>query len=188
LNNSRKRDSDLHKDNQQSDSPASPANRRLPIVIDVEASGFGRGSYPIEVGLIMPDGHTHCFLIQPLPHWTHWSLDAESMHGIRRETLLHHGKPGDWVATRLNALLAGQLAYTDAWGNDNSWLARLYEDFGIRQQYRLETIRRLLSDKQAAAWAATRERLREQLQASRHRASSDALVLQKTYQALTSRE
>ena len=36
-----------------------------PIIIDIEASGFGRGSYPIEVGLVLPDGTPHCFLIAP---------------------------------------------------------------------------------------------------------------------------
>ena len=30
-----------------------------PIVIDVEASGFGKGSYPIEVGVVLPDGSRH---------------------------------------------------------------------------------------------------------------------------------
>ena len=30
----------------------------LPAVLDVEASGFGAGSYPIEVGIAMPDGTT----------------------------------------------------------------------------------------------------------------------------------
>ena len=29
---------------------------KLPPIIDVEASGFGRGSFPIEVGFVMADG------------------------------------------------------------------------------------------------------------------------------------
>ena len=32
------------------------AGRPSPIMLDVEASGFGRGSYPIEIGLAFPDG------------------------------------------------------------------------------------------------------------------------------------
>ncbi len=168
----------------QGQDQAAVNDRQLPIIIDIEASGFGRGSYPIEIGLVLGNGQTHCFLIRPLAHWTHWNGDAESVHGIARETLLHHGKTCDWVATRLNTLLAGRTAYTDAWGNDSSWLGRLYEDVGIRRSYRLDTIRRLLSDAQAAAWSDTCERLREELQAGRHRASGDALVLQKTCQEL----
>ena len=31
----------------------------LPIIIDIEASGFGRGSYPIEIGYHMPDGESY---------------------------------------------------------------------------------------------------------------------------------
>ena len=26
-------------------------------VLDIEASGFGRGSYPIEIGFVLPDGN-----------------------------------------------------------------------------------------------------------------------------------
>ena len=92
-----------------------------------------------------------------------------------------------WVAEQLNQLLTGQTAYTDAWCNDNSWLGRLYEEVGLDQRYRLETIRHLLSEVQASAWGETRETLRGRLKVHRHRASSDALVLQKTYQALCSR-
>jgi len=164
----------------------SAAKTDLPVVIDIEASGFGRGSYPIEIGLALADGSPHCFLIRPLPHWSHWSREAEDIHGIDRDTLLQHGRPAPWVAEQLNRLLAGQTAYTDAWGNDNSWLGRLYEEVGLGQRYRLETIRRLLSETQAAAWGETRETLRWRLKARRHRASSDALVLQKTYQELCS--
>jgi hypothetical protein len=36
-------------------------------VIDVEASGFGRGSYPIEVGFVLPDGEAVCTLVRPRP-------------------------------------------------------------------------------------------------------------------------
>ena len=171
-------------EDQLADESALDADLRLPVVIDIEASGFGQGSYPIEVGLALQDGSTHCFLIQPLSHWSHWSQEAEDIHGIAHDTLLRHGKPARWVAEQLNRLLAGQTAYTDAWGNDNSWLGRLYEEVGLGQRYRLETIRRLLSETQAAAWSETREALRWRLKARRHRASSDALVLQRTYQEL----
>ena len=42
------------------------------ITIDVEASGFGVGSYPIEVGVAFPDGGTQCYLIKPEHDWIHW--------------------------------------------------------------------------------------------------------------------
>lgn len=48
-----------------------PAPEATPAVLDVEASGFGRYSYPIEVGYALPDGRVFCTLIRPEPHWTH---------------------------------------------------------------------------------------------------------------------
>ena len=51
-----------------------------PAVLDVEASGFGRESYPIEVGYVLSGGQTYCSLIRPLPEWTHWDPQAERVH------------------------------------------------------------------------------------------------------------
>ncbi len=77
-----------------------------PCVIDVEASGFGRGSYPIEVGYALADGRTRCTLIRPPPHWTHWDGGAEQVHRIARETLLRHGRAPQDAARMLNEDLA----------------------------------------------------------------------------------
>ena len=43
-----------------------------PLIIDVEASGFGSKSYPIEIGVALNDGQRFCTLILPAPNWTHW--------------------------------------------------------------------------------------------------------------------
>ena len=51
-----------------------------PIIVDVEASGFGKGSYPIEIGLVLPDGTPHCFLLAPARTWTAWDPGAEKVH------------------------------------------------------------------------------------------------------------
>ena len=42
-----------------------------PFIMDIEASGFGPDSYPIEVGLALGDGSRFCSLIVPAEHWTH---------------------------------------------------------------------------------------------------------------------
>jgi len=47
-----------------------------PAVLDIEASGFGRDSYPVEIGYVLPDGQTWCTLIRPAPAWTHWDATA----------------------------------------------------------------------------------------------------------------
>ncbi len=78
-------------------------------VLDIEASGFGRGSYPIEVGFVDAQGGAFCSLIRPEPDWLHWDASAEALHGISREALQRHGRPPAWVADQLNQRLAGQV-------------------------------------------------------------------------------
>ncbi len=156
----------------------------LPFIIDIEASGFGTGSYPIEIGIAMPDGESHCFLIRPESDWLHWDAQAEEIHGIRRQILLDRGRPIHEVAMTLNLLLAGETLYTDAWGMDSSWLGRLFYEAGVIQEFSLETIRLLLSEQQAALFHQTRSMIMQSSKLQRHRASADASILQKTYAAL----
>jgi salicylate hydroxylase len=54
--------------------------RRLenPIIIDVEASGFGARSDPIDVGVAMEDDAKYCALISPAPEW---DLEADVLVG-----------------------------------------------------------------------------------------------------------
>ena len=152
------------------------------VVLDVEASGFGRGSYPIEVGVALASGHTACFLIRPQGDWTHWDPAAAALHGITRDVLKGRGRPVTEVAACLNELLAGAVVYTDAWGMDSSWVALLFERARQRQGFRLEAIAGLLDDEQKAVWADCKLRVRAEMSLTRHRASADALVIQ---QALT---
>ena len=74
----------------------------LPPIIDVEASGFGRGSYPIEIGFALEDREVHSYLIKPQPSWTHWSDEAQAIHGISREQLQSDGLSVRDVALLLN--------------------------------------------------------------------------------------
>jgi len=153
----------------------------LPVVIDVEASGFGAGSYPIEVGIALPDGTTRCYLIRPAPDWQHWDPAAESVHRITRSILATHGKPLRDVAEHLNGDLRGLTVYSDAWGYDRSWIARLFDAAGIPQHFRLESLRTLMTDEQVSHWDASRRAVQESLGVVRHRASADALVIQRTF-------
>ncbi len=153
----------------------------LPKTIDVEASGFGRGSYPIEIGLAMPEGHSHCFLIKPLPEWTHWSGNAERIHGISREMLFERGLTLDEVCDNMNLLLGRSTVYTDSWGHDSSWVGKLFAAAGHTQLFRLETIRAILSEEQAAVWHQAKDEVLRESSLHRHRASSDARLLQATF-------
>ncbi|OYU27873.1 MAG: hypothetical protein CFE41_09025 [Burkholderiales bacterium PBB2] len=156
----------------------SPLALRAPAILDVEASGFGRGSYPIEVGFVEPSGTVFCSLIQPEPDWQHWDPSAELVHGISREILQRHGKPPAWVAAQINDRLSGQTVYCDAWAHDYSWLARLFDSADMMPAFHLQDLRCLLSEAEAACWHQLREQVREELKLDRHRASADARVLQ----------
>ena len=155
----------------------------LPILLDIEASGFGRGSYPIEVGLARADGSTCAFLIQPLEEWTHWDPKAELLHGISRGRLHREGHPVIEVARWLNDELASAgIAYSDSWGYDNTWLSLLFHHAGMLPRFRLEALRRLLDESQLERWGAMKETIIRERGIQRHRAGEDARLLQLTYQ------
>lgn len=149
-----------------------------PAIIDIEASGFGRGSYPIEVGVVLPDGVSYCSLIRRAPHWTHWDHQAEQLHHITVEHLANHGKPPAAVAVALNQLLRDRVVYSDGWANDYSWLALLFDEAGLSPAFKLENLRKLLDENEVALWHPTREQLRAEAPLARHRASTDALAIQ----------
>lgn len=153
----------------------------LPAIIDIEASGFGRASYPIEVGIAMPDGKSCCHIIKPDSSWIFWDESAEAIHGISREVLLSSGEQPVAVARALNKLLRGETIYTDAWGHDTSWLGKLYDLTGIRQLFKLDSLRALMTEQQASLWHPTKDRVIKDLHLRRHRASIDALILQETF-------
>ncbi|PCJ42377.1 MAG: hypothetical protein COA99_08275 [Moraxellaceae bacterium] len=155
----------------------------LPIVLDLEASGFGRGSYPIEVGLAMDDAHAHLIahLIKPFDHWTHWQESAENIHGIPRDQLLLEGKDPSYVADELNSLLRGKTVYSDGWGVDRSWLALLFHETGIYQGFKMDSIFSLLSEDQLENWNDNKAKVLELTGMQLHRAGTDALIIQQTY-------
>ena len=163
-------------------------SQRAPIIIDVEASGFGPGSYPIEVGLALEDGGTRCFLIQPAPDWTHWDPDAQSAHGIQRELLTAHGRPVAEVAEELNTLLHFKTVYSDAWGHDQSWLALLFDSADVPQRFRVDSLRCLLEEFHLPHWKNEKTEAQRELGLVRHRASSDALLLQRAVLQTLQRE
>ncbi len=158
----------------------------LPCVIDIEASGFGRGSYPIEIGFVLPDGKAVCTLIRPLDGWTHWDGEAASLHGLSRELLLRHGRPAAEVAALLNRHLAGCSVYSDNWAHDFAWLALLFDGADTQPAFRLRHLRELLDDDQAAHWDGACAAARHRLPMARHRASNDARIVQQAIGALQS--
>ncbi len=152
-----------------------------PIIIDIEASGFGRGSYPIEVGYINAQKQVGCKLIKPESTWSSWNFDAEKVHGIERTILLEKGKPIVEVALWLNDHLQGEIIYSDAWLNDMCWLGRLFDEAEVTQKFKLESLLSLLTDDEKERWAEVYQLVLSETKLIRHRASSDAKLIQETY-------
>lgn len=153
----------------------------IPIIIDVEASGFGAGSYPIEVGVAMPEGDGYCRLIRPEPNWTRWDDDTEKVHGISRDILQKQGTSAREVAEELNQLLEGEVVYSDGWGYDQTWLGLLFRQANVTQLFKLEPLTAIMSDNQMRLWERTKWGVIREFKLQRHRASSDAKILQLTY-------
>lgn len=154
----------------------------LPIIIDIEASGFGKNGYPIEVGFVSEQAETWCTLIKPDEGWVHWDANAESAHQIKRPNLYLYGKPVSYVAQYLNDQLLNKTVYTDGWGHDYIWLSRLFDSAETAPHFKLEDLRKVLTPQQEASWHSTKAQVINELGASRHRASIDAKVLQLTWQ------
>ena len=159
----------------------------MPVVLDVEASGFGRASYPIEVGFVLADGSGHCTLVCPQAAWTHWDESAQAAHGIRRDDAVMHGRPVAEVAHWLNERLGGQTVYCDGWAHDYPWLHALFEAAEVRPRFRLAHVLDLLDERQTARFDATRAQVEAELGLPRHRASHDARIVQATVTRLRAR-
>lgn len=153
----------------------------IPIFIDFEASGFGVGSYPIEVGFAAANGAGWCSLIKPEDDWRHWDAQAAATHHISRAMLQQHGRTALAVAEQLNRSLAGCVVYTDGWMNDYIWMARLFDAAQRVPLFKLEDLRRIITLEQEACWHATQARVTQELHLTRHRASSDARIMQLTW-------
>lgn len=140
--------------------------------VDFEASGVAPDSYPVEVAIVHPAGEYHS-LIKPARYWTHWSYDAQDMHGITREQMLGEGKPAATIAQELNALFAGQYVISDA-REDSYWFEALYDAAELDPTFTVATVEQIVGPEHAAA-------IYYQMPVTRgHRALADASALRDT--------
>ncbi|HAC33869.1 MAG TPA: hypothetical protein DCF45_05045, partial [Gammaproteobacteria bacterium] len=139
----------------------------IPAIIDVEASGFGPDSYPIEVGLILADGERFCSLILPPEDWTHWNEEAEIIHGVSRSVLQTYGTPMAEVTEKLNSLLSGQTIYSDGWVVDKPWLITLFSRAGMNMNFYLSPLEMILSESQMERWHEVKTEVIDDLEVER---------------------
>lgn len=102
------------------------------VFLDIEASGLGEGSFPVEVGWAYLTGGSGSLLIRPEADWPAdvWDELAEDLHGLSYEQLLREGVPARDVAEALNRRLTRTppfLVLSDAADVDSAWLDRLFE-------------------------------------------------------------
>lgn len=155
-----------------------------PIIVDVEASGFGSRSYPIEIGVALPNGDRYCTLIAPAPEWVHWDPKAEALHGLTRERIIAKGTPPEEVCQRLNTLFKGKTLYTDGWTVDYPWIRSLFQAGREEPGFSVSALEMILKEEDLQQWDNTKAMIRKKIGAGRHRASWDARVIQETFLAL----
>jgi hypothetical protein len=78
-------------------------------VVDIEASGFGRDSYPIEIGIVLADGSHYQALVRPEAGWQHWDKSAQDVHGISRSDLFKYGRSVFQISREINEICAGSV-------------------------------------------------------------------------------
>lgn len=148
------------------------------LILDIEASGFDKSSYPIEIAVVDANGIlVFDSLIKPLPEWTHWSIEAEKTHSISRETLQNEGRSVVEVAQELNQLMHNQTLYCDAWYHDYIWMQRLFFAVNDYPRFKLESVFRLIDDTQAQAWSKRKQQAATNLGITQHRAANDAFMI-----------
>lgn len=98
--------------------------------IDFEASGLGRGSWPIEIGVSRISGsgkvETWASLIMRHATWLpeNWSPAAEDVHGILL-CELEQAPPAERVIREFKKQVGNRLIVADAPEFDRGWLEKL---------------------------------------------------------------
>lgn len=155
-----------------------------PCIGDIESSGLGDRSYPIEIAWSTPEGAVHSWLVRPEHLWIYWDLAAEELHHIAYVDLKQYGKPAREIAEEMNADLNGQVLYFDGGAFDRFWLDKLYEVANLKPAFTMGDFNELLASigcntaaKRLAAEAETLKRIGDR----RHRAWADVEYLQTYY-------
>ncbi|XQW86272.1 hypothetical protein ACOYR1_05970 [Thalassotalea piscium] len=117
------------------------------IMLDIEASGLGHESYPIEVAYVSSTGDRNSYLIKSTDEWINdglWCSDAESsIHKISQDMLAQHGIPPFVVANSLNEALSGKLVLCNDLDYDGVWLTQLFKAANVGVMFSLTDIRYL---------------------------------------------
>lgn len=147
------------------------------IILDVEASGLGDNSFPIEIGWVNRFNRrdNDSFLLCPDPSWTFWDDYAEeTIHRISRACLLEEGIDVVNACHRLNNSLKGQRILSDAAQTDRFWIQKLFSCADIQCEFSIGSIYELIPGDKADVF---QRRLKKENVP--HRALEDARAIAK---------
>ena len=99
----------------------------IPTFIDIEASGLGNTSFPIEVAWNDSKGVITNRLVKPVADWTSWDPEAERIHGITRDEIVAGGISPAEMCGLIRESLSGSTVYSDAPELERFWLNRLFQ-------------------------------------------------------------
>jgi len=154
--------------------------------LDLEASGLGAASWPIEVGWCFEGGEPETMLIRPAEDWPldAWDESAEALHGLAFDALKASGSSVGEVCERLNLALDGAAVYSDAPDWDGFWLYRLFAAARIRRRFSLSDFGDLFSGLAPEAVSAAVEKAKINAP-HRHRAREDVLHMKTIFDLAT---
>lgn len=144
--------------------------------LDLEASGLGPDSWPIEVGWCFENGDPETFLIRPSDDWPldAWDPKAEGLHGLTMAEVTRAGNSIAVVCERLNDVLGDATVFSDAPDWDGFWLYRLFTAAGMKQQFEISNFAGLFDRISSDALNAIIRRA-GRISPHRHRARDDVL-------------
>lgn len=163
-------------------SVSDPGAEYLPL-IDIEASGLGPESYPIEIGISLGAHHLESWLINPewVDEWIDsggWDELSETVHGLTPETLSEQGEDPLRVVSALNRRLAGMTLYSDGAEYDREWVRRLFAATLLRPAFEIRSVYAWAAERHGRSAVAT---LKASLEGAErpHRARGDLIVIRR---------
>lgn len=102
-------------------------------------------------------------------NWTPGDPAAGKIHHISLATAITHGRKVADVARQLNDRLRGLTLYCNGWAQDCVWLNVLFEAAGLAASFKLDKLRGLLTEQEAAFWGIVKQQVATEMRLPRHR-------------------
>jgi hypothetical protein len=156
------------------------------MTLDIEASGLGDESYPIQIGYSFEEKGklvTKEFFIKPAEHWEYWDDEAEEfIHHIPRQAL-KNGLSIQDACEKLNLDLIGAEIIVDSKEYDVFWLEKLFSEAQVNMGFNIINIDDYLFKKYGVK--NDRYEQERELHEFSHSAGEDSKVIYEILNAMT---